>query len=431
MRLNRYVKQYFNAEVGGGGGGDAAVAPAAPDTTGNPEIDGFKTPDIDSLDFMQPDGKAPDLKLELEPKAPEDAKKPEPQKKEEPVKKPDEKQAGDPPAKQLRYELERVKAERDELKGKFENHPRIKELDDMVKAKETEVADLSKQIEEYRQQINLHDPLVSEPIRKMQEDFNAKHSKAMEFIPGLEGSFVKLVEDFEALPRSDRAAYKAALDEFEARVEELVGDRKVSSALDIIRDGANFRSEYAKATKEARENAGKTLFEGRQKQWDGGVKLTDEHLSGAFEIPDDLKTAHPFHPILFVSELRNGLDDAGKQKDSEFDAKVRRYIKFAANGVSPKTIAELESLPASEKQGRLQQIEGDRLNAAKWVRQMALRAADYERVIPSLMREYSSLRDAAGKKAKALPPDPAKPNAEPGGGGDDFESYKAGEIPAF
>ena len=110
---------------------------------------------------------------------------------------------------------------------------------------------------------------------------------------------------------------------------------------------------------------------------------------------------------------------------------MRRYIKFAANGVSPKTIAELESLPASEKQGRLQQIEGDRLNAAKWVRQMALRAAYYERVIPSLMREYSSLRDAAGKKAKALPPDPAKPNAEPGGGGDDFESYKAGEIPAF
>lgn len=426
MRLKKYVRFYFNAEGSGGGGGITA-SPAAPDTTGNPDLDSFKTPEIDLLDFMQPDGKPPEQKLE--PKPPEEPKKPEVQKKEEP-KKQDEKPAGDPPAKLLREELERVKAERDEWKGKVENHPRIKELDAMVKEKQAEVAELSKQVEDYRQQITLHDPLVSEPIRKMEEDFNAKHSRAMEFIPGLEGSYAKLVEEFEALPRNDRAAYKTALDEFETRVEELVGDRKVASALDIIREGANFRSDYAKAAKEARESAGKTLFEGRQKQWDGGVKLADEHLSGAFEIPDDLKTAHPFHPILFVSELRNGLDDAGKQKDSEFEANVKRYIKFAANGVSPKTMTELESLPASEKQSRIQGMEADRINAAKWVRQMALRAAYYERVMPSLMREYSALRDAAGKKAKALPPDPAKPNAEPGGG-DDFETYKPGEIPTF
>ena len=430
MRLNESVKLYFNADGGGGGGtGDApAPAPEAPVITGNPELDEFAAPDISGLDFMQPDGKAPESKPD--PKPPEE-KKPEPLKKEEPPKKPDGKPPVEPPAKQLREELDRVKAERDEWKGKAENHPRVKELDSLVKAKETEAAELAKQIDDFKKQITLNDPLASEPIRKLQDDFNSKHSRAMEFIPGLEGSYAKLVEEFEALPRNDRAAYKTALDEFENRVEELVGDRKVTSALDIIREGADFRSQYAKAAKEARDNAGKTVFEGRQKQWDGSAKLTTEHLSAAFEIPDDLKTAHPYHPILFVSELRNGLDDAGKQKDAEFDGKVKRYISFAANGVSPKTMAELDSLPASERSERLQQMEQDRIGAAKWVRQMALKAAHYERLMPSFMREFAQLKAASEKKAKALPPDPAKPNGENGGGGDEFDSYKPQSIPEF
>ncbi|MFA9262780.1 MAG: hypothetical protein ACEQSB_05560 [Undibacterium sp.] len=428
MRISKYLRLYFDANDGGGGGtGDApAPAPEAPVITGNAELDSFTAPDIDGLDFMQPDGKAPEPKPD--PKPPEE-KKPEPPKKEEP-KKPDAKPPAEPPAKQLREELDRVKAERDEWKGKAENHPRVKELDDLVKAKETEAAELAKQIEEFKKQITLNDPLASEPIRKLQDDFNAKHSRAMEFIPGLEGSYAKLVEEFEALPRNDRAAYKTALDEFENRVEELVGDRKVTSALDIIREGADFRSQYAKAAKEARENAGRTVFEGRQKQWDGSAKLTTEHLSGAFEIPDDLKTAHPYHPILFVSELREGLDDAGKQKDADFDGKVKRYISFAANGVSPKTMAELDSMPASERSERLQEMEQNRLGAAKWVRQMALRAAHYERIMPSFMREFAQLKAASEKKAKALPPDPAKPNVERGGS-DEFDSYKPESIPEF
>ena len=427
MKLKQFAKNYILlAEDSGGptgGGGGNAAPPDAPavSSPGDTQVAEFIAPDLGNIgdDVPEMPGAAP---IEKPPEKPGE-------KKVEPKPPEPKKQHIESPAKQLRDELDRVKAERDDFKTKFDKHPRVAELDATLQERIKENEALKGRLAQIQEELTAIDPSANEAVVKLADDFNAEYARAIELVPGIEPYFKELVGKFEALPRTDRATFAKALEALEGEIDQIVGERKTPAAIDLIRKATDFRAKHAEVSREVRANAGKIAFESHQKKWSAGEATTKQHLETAFKIEDDFREAHPFHPLNFVLDVRGTLSDDEKLADREYESKVDRFITFAANGVSPKTAAEWEALPAKDKTAKLQAVEERRGEAAKYVRYMAKRGAFYERILPGLLADYAKLRDTADKKSKGNPPDPTKAAGTESGNVDALEDFKTPEIP--
>lgn len=441
MRLNPYVRRYLFPDTGGGGGAAPAAAPAPPSPpdgkatppagtpSGTPaapnappnEIDDFTPPDFDDGSGAAPISKpgakkepaAPDPKKAEPPKAGEPPKKGEPPKPGEPPKK-TEPLPADAPAAKIRERLAQVERERDEWKTKAEApHPRVKPLEDSVASLTAEREQLSKDVEAMRTELSMHDPIASDKVRKLDSEYDAKFAAATRFMPDLVNHINGLVQEYATIAKGDKAKLGENLKAFRTKVGELVGPENAQAALQVVAEGLDFLDARNVAIKEVRESGTKLHFDGLKASYQKNVDLTKQHLAEALNVPDDFETAQPYHPLVFLKRAMDALDEPGKEGVKTYEAKVDEYMRFAANGLSPESQAAMQNLSPAERKARMDKVEGQRIEAAAWVRKNAKQAAFMHRFLPAILEDYARLLEEAKKRGEGAPPDP---NA--GGGGD-------------
>lgn len=413
MKLLPFVRIFFNAD-GVPGGTDAPVAEPHASTADAiaSELEDFTPPDLNALgDTPKPGEKPP-----TEPKKEE--KPPEPKKPEEP-KQPDKKTT-EPPAKQLRDELERTRKERDDFKAKFENHPKVKELEASIAERTKELESLKAEAEKTRKELDIRDPLASSKLRDHQQKFDQEFTRSIEFVPEIEGNYQQLVGEFANLPRNDREQYRTALAEFEQKVEEAVGGRKFAAAMDLIRKGHDFVQEHNSLRKEVTENASKIAYEARSTEWQKYDGEVSSILQGALEVPEDLEDSDPYHPALF---LKRTLAEVPEEKQKETLSKIDTYLRRVFAGPKPKTEADFMGLSPKEIQERLA-AEGAAHSKAK---QEAVRIMKNGMLALTLMRpflaDYAKLRERVAKEAEEIPPNPNGGGDTPAAESDDLSTY--------
>lgn len=447
MKLTPYVKYLMQFAMpdqggtpGGGGGGGGKPPPPAPGkgtpagnappapkiepadhaepvkTDAMKEIEGFVPPSLDDIDIVDPNPVPPPKPPEAKPPAakPGEEKPPAAPKPGE-VKNPeDDPKLGAAP---LRKELATVRAERDELKKKAEaGDPKVSTLT----AENTELKSVQERIvkenDELRQKLAFHDPSTSAELGKIDKEFDVSFENKTKLMPKIRPVIGGLVAKFRSIP-ADK--YEEGLEALETEVAGLVGEKRATDAMRLIQEGAEFAEKREAMMKDLRTNGLTRQGEAQQKQFDDGIKAFKEDISGALDAPEDLKQQHPFHPLAFLQNTIAGLDETGKAKLAEFEESVDRYTAYAAQGLSPKVLAEFDKMPVKEREAAIKEFNDKRRGAIALSRKMIKRAYFYEKFFTGFLKNYSAMQEKLQKLTGGQPPDPTKGRTPGGGNGDD------------
>lgn len=456
MKIAPYVKYLMQfampdagGQPGGGGGGGsppaapaggkpAAGAPTAPNAPPEPkiepaehepetrtdaqkEIDDFAPPSLDDLGEADPNPPPP--KPGEEPK-PGDKKDPPPAPKPGDGKNPeDDPKIGAGP---LRKELAAVRKERDTLKAAAaKGDPKLPTLTAEIEGLKKTRDDVVKENDDLRARLAFHDPSTSAELTKMDQEFNATFDNKTKLMPKIRGVIGALVGEFRALPTDEK--YDAALEEFETKVAGIVGQGRAQSAMQLIQEGAEFFDKRGKIENDLKTNGLKRQSESQQKAFDEGVKTFHEDVKDALAVSDDLKSAHPYHPLAFVNNVIANFDEPAKAKFKEFEASVDRYTAYAAAGLSPKTLEEFSKMDAAERDAAITAFNEKRRTAIKTSRQMIKRAYVYEKLMTGFLKNYAAMEEKLRKLTGGQPPDPNN-TPKPGEGGDDIQSFRPPSV---
>jgi hypothetical protein len=436
LRLNPFLLRvtmcfFAPPDDGGGAGGGAAVA--EPPATGAPDGD------ADVLNFQMPDmgaalkeitGKdvtpTPAPAKPPEKKDPPVVEKPAVEKKPEPVK--------DPPAKQLRAELDSIKAERDELKKKLEaGDPRLVEAQNAVKAKEEEVADARKKLTEYEQQTIRQSDAVREPLRKLDEAYGRDATKFFRSVTEIDQSTLNsLVRTYAALPFG-KPEYKEARAEFETKLNETLGGteereaRKLGATLDFIERSWDWANERAQTEKEVNGKAAKIYSDAQTADYGKKRDFVRTNIEHAKAIPEDMEKTDPWHIKVLLDKFSKTMGD----KLPEFEKNIPEFVEQLFAGQAPRSEEDYAGMTP-------QQVEESR--AAEAERHEKIRSTGIEitynglramRLFPALWKEYQRLAEKVKEKTDGDPPDPTRGTDGEPSADDDLRNFKPPAIPNF
>lgn len=415
--------------AGGGGGGSAVADPPAAPANPSQDIIDFQAPDIhDVTEAIKTGGEPPDPAT---PPVKPDPKTPEPK----PDPKPDPKapKGGEPPAAQLRRELEASKSELAELKKKLEaGDPRLVEAQNAVKAKETEILDVRKRAEELERRVMMQDPNVNGKLREMDESYNRDAGKFYQRVPELDaGTFQALTTEYFKLPFG-KEGYKEARAAFEQKVNERLGaeegrdHRKLEQVMAFIERTHDFAHDREKLSKEVSTNARKLYADGQKKHFTTKVERVKSILSKAGEVPEDMASTNPLHPKVLLKNFDSVLTP---EQIAAFDKGIEGWIQLVVAGVSPRSEEDYTGM-TPEQIAESQREEAARVETARDhavdVMYNGLRAM---RRIPYLIKELQKARARLKEINPEPPPDPT--SGEAGGNNpapDDIRNFQAPDL---
>lgn len=423
MKLLPYARFFFNADDGGGGGGGGAAVVDAPSTDTPPSAEAVLS-ELGDFEAPNPEAFLNDAPPEKPEEKPPVEKPEKPEEKRDEPKPPDTKPEKEPPAKQLRERLAQVEKERDEFRSKFENHPRVKELETSIAEREKELESLKTETEKARRELEIRDPFASAKLREHVEKFDQEYQRGIEMLPELDGSYQQLVAEFANLPRGTEQ-YRAALSEFETKLEEAVGQRKFAGALEFIRKGADFAREHSQLQREVTENASKLAYESREAEWKKQDSEVSSLLATAFDVPEDLEETDPYNPAIFVKKALSVADE-GKQK--EIVSTIDKFVKNVFAGPKPRTEKDFPGLSPKEIQEKIAtegKLHGESRQAAVRMMKQGMLALTMLRPI---MADYAKLKERVAALGEEVPPNPNNGGDAPAVESDDLSTYTAPAI---
>lgn len=406
--------------------GEAAPAPAAAPVAA-PEVSPADASVIDyvpediSGDFLSKEPPAPPPAAP--PAAPPATPPPAPAGKDKPP--------GEGVAGQLRTELNAVKLERDELKERLgKEDPRVKALDEEVKAAAGKLAAADKRLKEYETKLALADPAVTEKLRVMDSDFDTKAGRFYESVPEMNADAVtQLAREYHKLP-FNTPEYKDALAAFEAKVNaELGGDettesRKLDKALGFIQDFRQYSLDRNRTQKEVQDSALKLKRDSEVQKFTGERTWISKALAEADKLPEGMAETSPFHPRVMLANFKQQMPP---ETVAAVSKGIPEYINLVLAGPKPSTEEDYAGL--SEQQ--IQEFEAEKQQKYTSARRTAVDVMHNGllalRIVPSMMKEIARLKDML-KQAPTAPPDPTKPgDAKPGE--DDIAAYEPDPVP--
>lgn len=427
---------FFPPDTGGGdGGGGAAIAePTAGGEGGDPNAD-LMTFDAPSLEHVEEFIK--DKRADVPPAPPKtpkkvDAKVDEPKPVAKPEVKPDD-QIHEPKNSTLRAELAAVKKERDDLKASLEKgDPRLKEIEESVKAKETEIKERDTKLADYERRLALANPEVT---KKRDELFAAYNRDADKFHRSStidQEGINALTIEFAKLPFG-KAEFKDARLEFEKKVNEALGgtdeqeSRKLQSTLDYIERTYDFVKDRDAVNAEINSSAVQKQREYQSTEYGKKASFVKERIEIAKKPPEGMKESNPFHPKVML-DIFEGLMPEEQRK--EFTNGVPEFVELVMAGPRPRNDADYVGMtPAQIKESKA--AEDHRYETARGhavdVMYNGLRAL---RMFPAMVREVQRLREKVKEGNDTTPPDPTKTGgaSESHGGDDDLRDFKTPNL---
>ncbi len=414
------------------GGGGAAVAEPAAASTDNDQLMTFAPPNIDEVmaGIKAPGETAPEVKAGT--KAAPLAKKVEAATKVEQKPAAQAKPAGEPPAAQLRKELDAARAERDSLKAQLEKgDPRLAEAQAAVKAKEEELKGINGRLTEYERRLQMASPAVQEKLTALDKGYDADANKFYTRVPEIDqASFNSILQDYAKLPFG-KEGYKEARAAFEAKVNERLGGdeerehRKLGAVIDFLERTYDFVGERDKTFKEVQANARKIQVDADKEVFGKAKTRINSLIEKARTIPEGMETTDPFHPRVALDTFAKALGDGA----SKLDDGIPQFIEKVMAGIAPRTDEDYAGMTPEQiqesRQNEAQDLETSKDRAVE-VMFNGLRAL---RLFPALVKDWQRLKARVKDDAEALPPDPTKPAGAAGGGEeDDLRSFKAPDL---
>lgn len=417
---------YRDPDTGGGGSGtppsSASGESAGGDGGGDGDLLTLAAPDIDvAAAFASGKSEAPP-----EP-GKKDAPKPAPKPPAKPGAPPEPK-SGEPPAAQLRKELEATKAELASLKTRIEaGDPRVKDLEAAVKAKEAELGSEKTRAEQYRERLLLMDPSVAEELVTLDSGYNKKAGSFYRSVTEIGQPQVNaLVEEFARLPHG-KAEYGAARQQWEAKVNEALGatdgaeHRKLERAIAFIEETYDFAVDRGQAERKVRAEASTREFEGSVKGYSTKAIRVDDLIKRAGEVTPDMETSNPLHPDVV---LKNFLSVLTEEQQAKMKQGIPEFIRLAIAGLKPRSQADYAGLSpdqiAESRATETARAQTAQDHAVRVIHQGALAL----RVMPSMWKEIQRLRAKVKEDADGAPPDPSGNGGDSQGGGDEMTELK-------
>jgi hypothetical protein len=404
----------------------ATISPfAAPaGTEGNPAVD-FN---VGEYDAPEPSGMLDEIMQDT------------PARKDPPAKKPDAKPADSKPADQkppipepkngkdlpahLRKVIEETKSEHTktltakeqeiaDLRRQLEESgrrvdPKLPELEGQLKTRETDYQSAQSRIKELEERLAEHDPLAAAPIREIQQEFDNRINGVFRVVPDLKPVYTALVQEFAQLD-SSAADYPQRLREFKAALKERFGDDS-AQAFGAVIEGQAFMEKTAGMQREIRTNTGKATYGQRQKIWADGTAKLSEHLAHALDLSDDAKATDPHNPLALIKSVEEliGKDEKGKASIEALHRQAQEVIRRGLIGFQPRSPEELAALPADQRAQAQQEEQAQFIAARQQIARDAYIGRILQATLRPFMQDYSKLREERARSTAALPPDPSK-----------------------
>lgn len=421
---------------GGNSGGDAgssATPPAGADGGGG------NASDADIMEFTPPDlgaGLAAITGKTEDPVKPAEGAKP-PVKPVDPPAKPAGKSAGEPPAAQLRQELEKVKGELANARATMEKgDPRLADLQKEVEDRKAEIVNIAKErdekLKEYETRLAIADPRVTAKLKDLDSNFDRTANQFFTRVPELnQAGLNQLVAEYAKLPFG-KPEYREARAEFEKKANTLIGGsdeadhRKLGSTLEMVEKTFDFLNERRTVDQDIRTNAHKLRSDAESADYSKSLDFVKTNLAKAKTMPEGLDKSDPFHPKVMLDVFQNSLPDKG----AALEAGIDDFIQLALVGPKPRPDADYAGMnPAQIAESRATertQHETARAHSVDVMRN-GLRAL---RLFPALVKEIQRLGELHKQNGSALPPDPTGGNGgDNSAAADDVANYQAPAIP--
>lgn len=429
--------------------GTSGAVAEPPPTEGTPAPAAAPDNDLDILNFQPPDADAvtkaladvtkPMPKPELREK-PKEAPKQEPAPKPEPVPKAGaKKEGGEPPAAQLRRELDSLKAERDQLKSRLEaGDPRVKEIEREIASTRAELEQAKARATEYEKKVVLRDAEQAPGIRALDQDYDKEAARFYgRVVDADKGVVLGLVREMAALPFGS-PEYKEARKAFNLKVNEALGGSEderhpdLGATLDFIDKTREFLLTRNEKMQEVSRDSEKYHVEQGTKHYQSVRQRVDGLIEQAKTIPEGFAETNPLHPRVALAKFMAELGD----QSAEYDKGIAEFTRLVLAGVPPRSSQDFAGLtPQQIQEARTEEahkVEMARDAAAEVI----FNGARALRMFPVLLKELSRLRAKVGEDTDSLPPDPAA-NREAGSTNreeDDIAAFKAPDpeqIPNF
>lgn len=402
-------------------------------TGGDPNADilSFTPPDIGNVGDIITGKKDGDLNAPAPGVTPE----PKPAPKEpapKPGAAPSKAAPAEPPAKQLRDELEAVKKERDELKTKYEaGDPRLKEVERAVKEKEDEIKEAKTKLADYERRLAMADPAVTKELQVKDTEYDGAAQKFYSSVPELTTPQVhSLVREFDKLPFG-KDGYREAREAFEAKVNLALGaaegaeHRKLERALEFIERSHEYAVERPRLVSEIEKSALQLKTKAEIESFSKQQAAVRERIAQAKTVPEDLRASQPFHPRVMLDTFSKALSP---EQNADLENGLSEYVELIAAGVRPKTDADFVGMsPQQIHEARSQDLE--RMEMAKAsLPDVLFQGLKALRLFPALVKDWQRL-SAKVKEDEINPPDPTL-GGDPAAGGDpnDLKSFKAPDL---
>lgn len=333
---------------------------------------------------------------------------------------------GEPPAAQLRKELEATKAELASAKTRLESgDPRVKDLEASVQAKEKELASEKTRAQQYREKLLALDPEVAEEIVTMDEEYNKVATKFYRSVPLEKAQVESLLLKYHRLPTgAEHATARAA---WEQEVNEAMGaqdgndHRKLGTALDFIEKTHDFAVEREQARKKVQQEATTREFEGSVKKYTTKATRVDDLISKAGQVPEDLRTANPLHPDVVLDTFIKVLPEESQKKLKEG---IAEFTRLAIAGLKPRSSADYAGMSPQEVEVSRQEEQSRAAMAQDHAVKIIHQGALALRVMPAMWKEIQRLRAKVKEDFDGTPPDPTEGSGG-GGGEDEMAALKA------
>lgn len=404
--------------------GDDAAVPDLADP--NAEIIGMEMPDIDLAgDVIAGKSEPPPV---VDPPDVDPAKPAPPAAPAKPTTPPSE-----PPAKQLRTELDAVKKERDELKATLEKgDPRLVEAERVLREKQEEVKTWQEKAADYEKRLALGDPAVTAKLRELDDKYTADSAKFYNSVPELDSRTVHdLTAQFHQLPFG-KPEYRQARAEFEATVNEALGagegseHRKLEKALEFIEKTREVALERPRIEKEINESAFELRRQSEVQKHGAKSESARSRIAAAREVPDGLDKTDPFHPKVVLNAFAKSLP---AEEVAKMEQGIDEFVELVVAGVKPRSEKDYAGMTtaavAESKKAELQRMDNAR-EASVDVMVTGLRSL---RLMPALVKENQRLREKLKEINGAAPPDPTAPGGGNGtGASDDVGAFTAPSL---
>jgi len=381
----------------------------------------FEAPDPDMVSAALSSG----VSASPDPVKPPSAKTPPEQKTTPATKSGETKPAGDPPAKQLRQELETrnseleaTRSELAELKKTLEaGDPRIVESQREVREAREALAEAKKQQEEYQRKLEMADPAVNAKLKELDSKFNADAGKFYGRVSEIPSAHVNaLVAEYRKLPFGS-PEYRQARLEFEQKVNLALGSeegnehRKLEATLDFIERQADFLKERYETEQHVQANSRKLILESDRTKYKSQKDRVSGLLAKAREVPEGMAATDPFHPKVAIKAFTDTLPDKGESLTKG----VPEFVEMVFAGMSPRSDEDYAGM-SPEAISESKRNESERHEKARDLAvDVTFNGLKALRLFPSLVKEIQRLTEKLNEGRESLPPDPTRPPGTTGG----------------